>query len=78
MKRTIKCAALLLALVLLCAGCGKSSPPSPTSTALAPEPSKLDGVAIGNDLEIVSTGRYAGLFVEDAATRPCPTCSASA
>lgn len=31
----------------------------------APEPSKLDGVAIGNDLEIVSTGRYAGLFVED-------------
>ena len=32
---------------------------------LAPEPSKLDGVAIGNDLEIVSTGRYAGLFVED-------------
>ena len=58
MKRTIKCAALLLALVLLCAGCGKKQPAQPDQYGLAPEPSKLDGVAIGNDLEIVSTGRY--------------------
>ena len=65
MKQTIKCAALLLVLVLLCAGCGKKQPAQPDQYGLAPEPSRLDGVAIGNDLEIVSTGRYAGLFVED-------------
>ena len=65
MKRTIKCAALLLTLVLACAGCGKKRPAQPDEYGLAPEPSKLYGVAIGNDLEIVSTGRYAGLFVED-------------
>ena len=44
MKRTIKCAALLLALVLLCAGCGKKQPAQPDQYGLAPEPSKLDGV----------------------------------
>ena len=44
MKRTIKCAALLLALVLLCAGCGKKQPAQPDRYGLAPEPSKLDGV----------------------------------
>ena len=65
MKRTIKCAALLLTLVLACAGCWKKQPSQPDEYGLAPEPSKLDGVAIGNDLEIVGTGRYAGLFVED-------------
>lgn len=65
MKRTIKCTALLLTLVLACAGCGKKQPSQPDEYGLAPEPSKLDGVAIGNDLEIVGTGRYAGLFVED-------------
>ena len=65
MKRTIKGIALLLTLVLICAGCGKKQPAQPDEYGLAPEPSKLDGVAIGNDLEIVSTGRYARLFVED-------------
>ena len=49
MRRTIKCAALLLALVLLCAGCGKKQPAQPDQYGLAPEPSRLDGVAIGND-----------------------------
>ena len=44
MKRTIKCPALLLALVLLCAGCGKKQPAQPDQYGLAPEPSKLDGV----------------------------------
>ena len=44
MKRTIKCAALLLALVLLCTGCGKKQPAQPDQYGLAPEPSKLDGV----------------------------------
>lgn len=43
----------------------QKQPAQPDQYGLAPEPSKLDGVAIGNDLEIVSTGRYAGLFVED-------------
>lgn len=33
MKRTIKGIALLLTLVLICAGCGKSSPRSPMNTA---------------------------------------------
>ena len=65
MKRTIKGIALLLTLVLICAGCGKKQPAQPDEYGLAPEPSKLDGVAIGNDLEIVSTGRYARLCVED-------------
>ena len=37
-------AALLLALVLLCAGCGKKQPAQPDQYGLAPEPSKLDGV----------------------------------
>lgn len=46
-------------------GCGKKQPAQPDEYGLAPEPSKLDGVAIGNDLEIVGTGHYAGLFVED-------------
>ena len=36
--------ALLLALVLLCAGCGKKQPAQPDQYGLAPEPSKLDGV----------------------------------
>ena len=34
----------LLALVLLCAGCGKKQPAQPDRYGLAPEPSKLDGV----------------------------------
>lgn len=67
MNQAIKRAALLLALaaiLLTCAGCGKQAA-QPDEYGLAAEKSKLDGVNIGNDLEIVSTGRYAGLFVED-------------
>ena len=52
MKRTIKCAALLLTLVLACAGGGHKQPAQPDEYGLAPEPSKLDSVAIGNDLEL--------------------------
>ena len=40
MKRTIKCAALLLALVLLCAGCGKKQPAQPDQYGLATVPSR--------------------------------------
>lgn len=40
MKRTIKCAALLLALVLLCAGCGKKQPAQPDQYGLALELSR--------------------------------------
>lgn len=40
MKRIIKCAALLLALVLLCAGCGKKQPAQPDQYGLALELSR--------------------------------------
>ena len=36
---------------------------------LAAEKSKLDGMDIGNGLQLVSTGRYAGLFVEDGSDK---------
>ena len=59
---------LAAALLLACAGCGKQAA-QPDEYGLAAEKSKLDGVDIGNDLEIVSTGRYAGLFVEDGSDK---------
>ena len=55
---------LAAALLLACAGCGKQAA-QPDEYGLAAEQSKLDGVDIGSDLRIVSTARYAGLFVED-------------
>ena len=60
--------ALAAALLLACAGCGKKAA-QPDEYGLAAEQSKLDGVDIGNDLRIVSTGRYAGLFVEDGSDK---------
>ena len=66
--RTRGARALLLmlaaALLLACAGCGKK-PTKPDEYGLAAEKSKLDGTDIGNGLQLVSAGRYAGLFVED-------------
>ena len=59
---------LAAALLLACAGCGKKAA-QPDEYGLAAEQSKLDGVDIGNDLRIVSTGRYAGLFVEDGSDK---------
>lgn len=59
---------LAAALLLACAGCGKQAA-QPDEYGLAAEQSKLDGVDIGSDLRIVSTGRYAGLFVEDGSDK---------
>ena len=59
---------LAAALLLACAGCGKKAA-QPDEYGLAAEQSKLDGVDIGSDLRIVSTGRYAGLFVEDGSDK---------
>ena len=59
---------LAAALLFACAGCGKKAA-KPDEFGLAAEKSKLDGVDIGNDLQIVSTGRYAGLFVEDGSDK---------
>lgn len=74
MKQTIRrgARALLLALaaalLFACAGCGKKAA-QPDEYGLAAEKSKLDGTDIGNDLQIVSTGRYAGRFVEDGSDK---------
>lgn len=59
---------LAAALLFACAGCGKKAA-QPDEYGLAAEKSKLDGTDIGNDLQIVSTGRYAGLFVEDGSDK---------
>ena len=59
---------LAAALLFACAGCGKKAA-KPDEFGLAAEKSKLDGVDIGNDQQIVSTGRYAGLFVEDGSDK---------
>lgn len=68
---------LAAALLLACAGCGKQAA-QPDEYGLAAEKSKLDGVDIGNDLEIVSTGATRACSSRMAPTRPSPTCSASA
>ncbi len=64
-KTAARLLALLLALALPlgCAGCSRddAAEPTPAVTA-APE---LAGVDLGSGLELVSVGRYAGLFVED-------------
>ncbi len=60
---------LAAALLLACTGCGKK-PAKPDEYGLAAEKSKLDGTDIGNGLQLVSAGRYAGLFVEDGSDKP--------
>ena len=60
--------ALAAALLFACAGCGKKAA-QPDEFGLAAEKSKLDGTDIGDDLQLVSTGRYAGLFVEDGSDK---------
>lgn len=62
------CSRLPPALLLACTGCGKK-PAKPDEYGLAAEKSKLDGMDIGNGLQLVSTGRYAGLFVEDGSDK---------
>ena len=59
---------LAAALLFACVGCGKKAT-QPDEYGLAAEKSKLDGTDIGNDLQIVSTGRYAGQFVEDGSDK---------
>ena len=59
---------LAAALLFACAGCGKKAA-QPDEYGLAAEKSKLDGTDIGDDLQLVSTGRYAGLFVEDGSDK---------
>lgn len=59
---------LAAALLLACTGCGKK-PAKPDEYGLAAEKSKLDGTDIGNGLQLVSAGRYAGLFVEDGSDK---------
>lgn len=57
---------LLSGLLVLSAGCGSSGSASTTSTGAATSgAATLEGLNIGSDLVITSTGRYAGLFVED-------------
>lgn len=74
MKQTIRrgahvlLLALAAALLFACAGCGKKAA-QPDEYGLTVERSKLDGTDIGNDLQIVSTGRYAGQFVEDGSDK---------
>ena len=59
---------LAAALLFACAGCGKKAA-QPDEFGLAAEKSKLDGTDIGDGLQLVSTGRYAGLFVEDGSDK---------
>lgn len=59
---------LAAALLFACAGCGKKAA-QPDEYGLAAEKSKLDGTDIGDDLQLVSTGRYAGMFVEDGSDK---------
>lgn len=68
MKNKTKSAARVLALLLAlalplgCAACSKDSAgPEPTAAASQ----EMENLDVGSGLEIVSVGRYAGLYVED-------------
>lgn len=66
-KSAVLLLALLLALALPlgCAGCSSDKTEKPVETPAATAAQELSDIDLGSGLELVSLGRYAGLFVED-------------